>query len=344
MSSPVRTRVGKKGKGMGKNIAFETSVLNTVDGTTPLWESPMFGRTRKFGFLKDKGKLLEQTVILPGTGFRLTRIVTTGHQLEIEVQGTYALLFPLTGRVAYRANEIEITLNAGVGAFLVRPNVRWSAVDPGSRLTSECLIFQFPESFGGDDESGHIKSILNRFPDIQVLRFSDAVNMRLSRYLRLLARELQPNSPIPITNGYLEGMSVLLDECLRDTIRAADKSLNTNHVDMRDLARVKAAENIIYERFREPLHVSEIAKEVGVGVRSLQLAFKRATNLTPREMITQVRLKHAHANLSQPNAGDQVATIAYANGITHLGRFSRAYQEQFGEKPRETLARGWREI
>jgi len=41
--------------------------------------------------------------------------------------------------------------------------------------------------------------------------------------------------------------------------------------------------------------------------------------------------------LESPQPGASVTQIAMNHGFFHLGRFSKVYREQFGEKPNDTL-------
>jgi AraC-like DNA-binding protein len=329
---------------MAERITFGASLIDTVNGKAALWESPMFGRSRKFGFITDVGRLLEQSVQLQASGFRLTRMVTTGHELEIEVHGSCTLLVPVTGRVGYRTGAIELWANAGVSALLSRPNARWSVVDPLREKQCETLVFQFPESLGAGDENDDVAAAIRILPDGIELRLESAANMRLSRYLRLLTEELRPDNPLPVSEKYVEGMAILLDECLRDALRNTEEMLTGVETNLRDLAKAKSAETMILEHFREPLHVARIAKDLGMSVRSLQIAFKGAFGVTPRDMIAQVRLEHARARLMRPMPDDQVATVAFESGITHVGRFASIYKDRYGESPSETLARNRRTV
>jgi AraC-like DNA-binding protein len=76
----------------------------------------------------------------------------------------------------------------------------------------------------------------------------------------------------------------------------------------------------------------------GIGVRSLQMGFKRVHGCTPREFITRRRLDEARAMLM---SGDEASVTAIATnlGFFELGRFSQRYRQYFGETPSATLAR-----
>lgn len=85
--------------------------------------------------------------------------------------------------------------------------------------------------------------------------------------------------------------------------------------------------------------VSEIAKELRVSLRSLELGFREARNLTPTQAHRQLRLKTAREALLNPTPSTSVTAVAIACGFFHLARFSSYYQQAFNELPRQTLQR-----
>lgn len=88
-----------------------------------------------------------------------------------------------------------------------------------------------------------------------------------------------------------------------------------------------------------PVALAEVAAASGVGVRALQLAFRRHLDLTPLAYLRRVRLHRAHRDLvaAQPGDGSTVATIARRWGFAKASRFTAVYQSTFGELPSHTL-------
>ncbi|GIH67926.1 AraC family transcriptional regulator [Sphaerimonospora thailandensis] len=105
-------------------------------------------------------------------------------------------------------------------------------------------------------------------------------------------------------------------------------------------AAVNRAMELFEARAGEPLTVVNVAEAVGVGVRALQEGFRRHLETTPTAYLRDVRLERVRAELTA--CGPDTATIAEVArrwGFVHLGQFSRAYRERFGETPAETLTR-----
>ena len=99
------------------------------------------------------------------------------------------------------------------------------------------------------------------------------------------------------------------------------------------------AQEFIEANFHQPVHLENLCRETGVGIRTLQRCFREYFDLSVTDYIKTVRLDAAYRELKAANGeGNTVTKIALQNGFTHLGRFSVAYHVRFGEMPSETLA------
>jgi transcriptional regulator GlxA family with amidase domain len=87
------------------------------------------------------------------------------------------------------------------------------------------------------------------------------------------------------------------------------------------------------------LQIGRLCVELNTNWRALEGAFRRLLGITPKRYVQLVRLARTRRLLLQPRNSRTVAEVAIACGISHLGRFSRAYFTAFGEMPSETLRR-----
>ena len=84
--------------------------------------------------------------------------------------------------------------------------------------------------------------------------------------------------------------------------------------------------------------IGEIAGAVGVGLRTLQSAFRAELAESPAAYLRRVRLQRAHSALAAAEPGsDTVTAIALRYGFPHAGRFAAAYRRHYGQAPRTTL-------
>jgi AraC-like DNA-binding protein len=102
---------------------------------------------------------------------------------------------------------------------------------------------------------------------------------------------------------------------------------------------VRRARDFIHTHAAEPISFSELAGRLGVGLRSLQIAFRREVGCSPRDYLMACRLEVARACLLAGGDGATVTQIALECGFTDMAVFARRYRENFGEKPSETLRR-----
>ena len=100
---------------------------------------------------------------------------------------------------------------------------------------------------------------------------------------------------------------------------------------------LKRAVEFMRENAAQPLTITSVAQAAGVSGRSLQLAWKQAYGISPMQDLMRERMRRVRYDLKQDHAPPSVADVATKWGFSHLGRFSAAYRDEFGEYPRETL-------
>jgi len=99
-------------------------------------------------------------------------------------------------------------------------------------------------------------------------------------------------------------------------------------------------EEFILEHHHDNVHIEDICRATGVGVRTLQRCVREYFDVTVTEFLGSVRLASAHRELSVLHSSDKTVThIALDSGFSHLGRFSSAYRQRYGISPSEQLAR-----
>lgn len=102
--------------------------------------------------------------------------------------------------------------------------------------------------------------------------------------------------------------------------------------------QVKRAIDYMAANLSRPLDVDDIAREAGVSVRALQVAFQQFKGMTPLEFLRLLRLQAVREEIAFGAAGT-VSEIARRWGFAHMGRFSALYRHAFGELPLESLHR-----
>jgi AraC-like DNA-binding protein len=108
---------------------------------------------------------------------------------------------------------------------------------------------------------------------------------------------------------------------------------------------VKRAQDFLHAHLHEPLSLAEICSQLGVGSRTLQIAFKQHLGLGPMAYLRDIRLDAIRKILSGGSISwqgvDQVrpkiSELALQFNFLHLGHFAQHYQRRFGELPTQTL-------
>jgi AraC-like DNA-binding protein len=102
---------------------------------------------------------------------------------------------------------------------------------------------------------------------------------------------------------------------------------------------VRRAEAFIAARADGVIAMTDVAREAGVCLRSLQESFKRSRGMTLSEWVQRTRLERFRAALLDPGAPETVSEIALSAGLGHFGRAAAAYRATYGETPGQTLKR-----
>jgi len=100
----------------------------------------------------------------------------------------------------------------------------------------------------------------------------------------------------------------------------------------------KQAQTYIDEHYQLAIHMEDLCRLTGVGVRTLQRCFRQYFDFTISDYVKTVRLNAALRELTAAHpVVNSVTEIAMRNGYTHLGRFSCEFRSRFGQSPREAL-------
>lgn len=96
---------------------------------------------------------------------------------------------------------------------------------------------------------------------------------------------------------------------------------------------VQRAAALLIEDLADGPSVAEVAKRVGVTVRTLSRRFKRALDCTPRAYRTRHRIDRARQRLERPE--EAVDAVARAVGYADSSAFYRAFKQAVGMSPRD---------
>jgi AraC family ethanolamine operon transcriptional activator len=130
----------------------------------------------------------------------------------------------------------------------------------------------------------------------------------------------------------------LMEELYQALDPQRDQHRHPNFQDRVDLLR--RFERLVDEQGPERPSIAELAQALGVGRRTLEIAFHDYLGLSPARYAAVLRLNAMRRELLRASADTlRVADLAQRYGIVHLGRFAGEYRTMFGELPSQTLHR-----
>ena len=125
---------------------------------------------------------------------------------------------------------------------------------------------------------------------------------------------------------------------LLTTARSAPQGGGKTHLSHDRLVRL--AERFVLDHLAERVHVADLCCATDVSERTLEIACRKVTGLSPVAYFTRLRLERARRALLDAVPGStRVSKVALRCGFWHFGEFSAAYRRSFGEAPSETLRR-----
>lgn len=134
--------------------------------------------------------------------------------------------------------------------------------------------------------------------------------------------------------------------CLRNEAqnqRTEQMTENTNindDISARLPAKYRRAYSFMISNAHRPdLSVSEIAAQIGVTGRALQLAFKAATGLSPTQVLRRYRMQSIRADLLENGGCGGVLQAANRWGVASRSVLAKGYRQEFNEAPVDTLQR-----
>ncbi len=132
-----------------------------------------------------------------------------------------------------------------------------------------------------------------------------------------------------------EQESMLVAELLKATLADVDSD---GKVGLRARSRaISRALDYIEDNGRDSVKVSQICKDTGVSLRTLDRAFLERFGIGPKAYLMRRRLMGVREILSTCYGKVRVVDAANDWGFWHMGQFSHDYQKLFGELPSDTL-------
>jgi AraC-like DNA-binding protein len=157
--------------------------------------------------------------------------------------------------------------------------------------------------------------------------------------LMKLAERLGPGGLMSATAS-ADWREALLDHLLNGQDHGLSESIRTFSGHAEYLPRaLRLARDCLASGAGGPLDLEQLASSAGIGIRALQMGFRRHFGVSISEMLLDIRLAALHSRLCRAAPDASITDIAFDLGFTHLSRMAGAYRVKFGERPSATLRR-----
>lgn len=288
--------------------------------------SVLFERVERLAFTDRRaGSMRVET--LPLGSITLAIVRSTGHEIALDERRRASFLLPLSGRLGVDNRRAQFTAGDG-GALWLGTGYRTTLVRAPAAAGFAALVALGP---GASRRQAAMPG--RSFASAAAHDGAGA----LAGYCRYLLGEWsRPESPLRSRAARRASEALLVD--LFASLGGLDSLLAAEGVTT-PAERVRRAEEIMRERFAEPLTVADLAAEVGLGLRVLQIAFQTHRGVSPRARLNTIRLERAREMLVAADPAASVTDVALACGFAHFGRFAGTYRERYGETPSDTLRR-----
>jgi AraC-like DNA-binding protein len=250
----------------------------------------------------------------------------------------FLLQVPLTGAARIRAGAGEFDAVPDRTASLLSPTIptrmMWSDCAHVILLLDRRMVEQRAAAL-----SGRVAGTVEFDPVIDLDAPSGQALRTSLAGLMTLAERLGPAGRLsPVATA--DWREALLDHLLNGQHHGLSDAIRTFSGQAERLPRaLRVARDRLADNAGEPLDLAQLACAAGIGIRALQLGFRRHFGVSISEMLLDMRLAGLHARLAQAPPDASITEIAFDLGFTHLGRMAGAYREKFGETPSATLRR-----
>ena len=287
----------------------------------------LFSRTNHFRFLQRDGELVHRSLPLGCKGYQIVAVNSTGHEIKYTEEDRVTVSLPVSGHADVRCDTSEFQVRPG-SSSVIGPSDRYSKLSPScdSACYSSFAIIAPPGRLLHTVKEGGWH-VIHKVAELEQLRDLLDLGFKIT------------GSPRRNPTSMLSSLEALIEDMLEIDLVPIDGS-GPKKVRRNDYLNLsKRAQEHMRENFARPLSVYEIAAEIDVSMRTLQLAFKISHGRPPRQILNDIRMEEMRKMLLNPGDRTSVTSAALDAGLVHLGRSSKRYFDRYGEFPSDTLRR-----
>ena len=299
-------------------------------------EAKMFTHEKSLRFSPSKSRMLSFGSA-PLASCMLWRGMSSGHTIELCEAENTTVLIPRRGRLKVQTQHQQ--LHCSVGDVLIcAPGERVTQVFPDELGLYACEAALIPTS--QRDVPSLVSLLEKRFNGALCLKYDASQGRTLKQYLSFVFDDAHRCKGV-FPDSVSASAAALLEDLVYEVVHGFDACTEnlTSSGSFADKRLVALAEDYMQEHYAHPLTSAEIAKRLSVTPRRLQYAFKSVRGLSPRIVLSNLRLDEARRLLQSAGPEASVMDVALDCGFSHAGRFAKSYANRFGELPSTMLQR-----
>lgn len=218
--------------------------------------------------------------------------------------------------------------------FLIGPNIphMFKNFDEYYELEKNAtsLFLHFNEDFLGEKfislpEMKAVKKVLNK--SAFALEIYGQTRQNITRYLK----NMETQSP----SRRMLGLLTILIELSES--QEFDMLLNTNYavnnIPTKDSTRINTVLDYIMQNYQEKIYITEVAELVNMSDAAFSRYFKKHTQITFSQYLTEIRISQACQLLIQ---GDEnITQVGFLCGFDNLSNFYRHFKKVTGKIPKD---------
>ena len=266
------------------------------------------------------------------------QLIDGGARFAVEPSETdYMVEIPIFGRSRVCHGE-EFDVGTGRSGAIMSPNGFTSWADDGSPYQALSV------HFNADLVRARF-SLLTGIDEVPDIVFDPRLDLQSSagrNFFALLSnacRYLDEDNSIFGNDHSASLYEEILINVFLTELQHSHSSMLEGKIYLSANATVKSAEEYLEQHADRPITVADVARAVGVSVRSLQRTFQKLRGTTPMRWLKQLRLDRARRRLLNAGPSANISQIAAMSGFVHLSHFASEYKRRFGENPSETIKR-----
>lgn len=269
---------------------------------------------------------------------RLISASNTGYEVVGFLEDSVFVAFAVQGSVSVHARGERLRALPRSTALVLRPGDRFNySMPPGAsvlglQIPLDALVRQAKQTFGAQSwidrtgSCGHIDLV--RGPGTALFRNVASSFREIEALDETGLGELARSS---LDEMLLNLALVTLSPKLLPELDRSPKAIGK--------PAIERAKQYISAFADGPLRISDVARDLGISVRALQVGFQCHVGRTPTQFLFDCRLRKAREQLLAAADTSTVAAIATECGFVNFGAFAARYRRAFGELPSETLLR-----